>query len=556
MRLFLDIGHCDRSAKRGVLSGRTIAIVSDTAVDHGALFACAEGLADRPDVEQAAKTAASALGDAYYLAVETDTPRHALEEAFEGANQEVRTGGERGRAAALAAVVLQGRHAVIGHAGNVRVWRCRDQQLKQLTRDHLAPRALRRVDVTRACGLTDALEAEYCEDTLQEGDVLLVTSAGVHDVLPGATMLGILQSDRTAQQMADLLTQHAMAARASSYVGACVARVEKLPPPSTETTAGTMLPMVALPTLDTTIDDFVIEKLILKSRRFHLYRAEDRETGATVALRFPDPASTNSARAFLRAERLARRIDSPFILRPMVLRPGRRTALYSAIEYRHAENLEKRIRRKHGLPLLEALQLGEQLLAALETLHANGVTDCDLRAQNIFYDRFTHQLWMLGLTLDRDETAPTDARKARSSTLSYRAPELFGDDMASERSDIYAAGVTVYRMLTADYPYGRIRASADWEDARHYKPLRQHKESLPGTLNAILERACAVDPKQRYASVAEFGAELNAARAQFAADTPAASTYSDTQADGTRWSWWLAGALAAGLIAYLFFALR
>jgi len=557
MRLFLDIGHCDRSAKRGVLTGRTIAIVSDTAEsDRGALLACAEGLVDRPDAEPAAKSAATAVGDTYYLAAETDTPRDALEEAFAGANVEVKNGGERGRAAVAAAAVLHGRNVVVGNVGNVRVWCCRDQQIKQLTRDHLEPRALRRAEITRAFGLSDALEAEYREDTLKEGDVLLVTSAGVHEVLAGATILGILQSDRTAQQMADLLTQRAMEARSGSYVGACVARVEKLPAPTATGSPGTTLPVIDVPKAGENVDGFVIEKVILKSRRFQMLRAEDRESGETVALRFPKPGSTDNARAFLRAERLARRIDSPYILRPLALRTGRRTALYSAIEYRHSENLETRIRRKNGLPLAQVLQLGEQLLAALEALHTNGVFDCDLCARNMFYDKFTQRLWLLGLTLDRDETESDNTRKSRSGTLSYRAPELFADATASERGDIYAAGVTIYRMAAADYPYGKIRAPADWTESRRYRPLQQHNKALPRELDAVLERACALEPPRRFGSVAQFAAALSAIQAQSAATDLSESGSVKPSGGGAPWSWWVAAALAAGLVAYLLFALR
>jgi serine/threonine protein phosphatase PrpC len=557
MRLFLDIGHCDRSVRRGVLAGRTIAIVSDavTGSDHGALLACAEGLAERPDPERAAKTATTALGDTYYTAVETDAPQNALTEAFDAANIAVRSGGDRGRAAVLGGLVLHGRRWVVGHIGNVRVWRYRDQQIKQITGDHLVPRALRQTEVTRACGLAETVAPECDSGALQEGDVFLISSPGVHEVLPGPTILGVLQSDHTAQQMAELLTQRAISARATGYVGACVARVEKLPPPSADTSAAVTLPIAALPKPGEILDGFVVEKLTLRSRRFRLYRALDRESGETVTLRFPDPMFPNGTQAFLREERITRRIESPFILRPIALRQGRRTALYSALEHRRTEILASRIRRKHGLPLAETLHLGEQLLAALETLHGHGVIHRDVHPHSLFYDKYTRQLWMLGLGIEHGNAAAETSETPRASILSYWAPELFGGADTTERSDIYAAGATIYRMMSAAYPYGKIRSPADWRAARSYKPLRDRDAALPGELDVVLERACAVDPQQRYASAAQFTAALTVVRAKSVPERTSDAAV-DVTGRPARWPWWLAGALAVGLAAYLYFTLR
>lgn len=554
MCLFLDIGHCDGSAKRGAVPGKTIATVSEFigGTDHGALLGCAAGVVERPDAEEAARSAAAAAGEVYYAAVEAASPRQALSEALNAANMAVRTGGERGRAAAFVAVALRGRHWVVGHAGNVRAWQCRDARIRQLTRDHVLPHALRRAELTRGCGLADILEPEYGEGELQEGDIYLLTSAGVHDALSGSAILGVLESDRTAQQMADALLQQALTAGASGYLGACVARVEKLPPETATASEPAALPILDPPQPGAVVDGFAIEKLMIKSRHHRLYWAKDRESGETVALRFPPPASAASARSFLREEWAARQIESPFILKPLTVRPGRRTSLYSVIEYRNTENLAKRIRRKRGLPLSEALRLGSQLLAGMETLHGQGLLHRDIRANSLLYDKINGQLWMLGLGTQRADARPEEVGKLRSSTLSYWAPELFGDSAVSESGEIYAAGVTLYRMLTAKYPYGRIRSPDDWKQPRAYVPLGHYRDDVPEVLDDVLRRACAIHPADRYATVAQLTAALDTAAAQ--ARPPAAPA--SGRGVLAHWPAWLAAGLVAGLAAYLYFALR
>lgn len=552
MFLFLDIGHCDGSTKRGALPGKTLATVSEfvAGTDAGALLGCAAGVIERPDAEEAARSAATATGEMYFTAIEAASAQEALSEALSAANAAVRTGGERGRAAAVAAVVLQGSRWVVGHAGDVRAWQYRDARIRQLTRDHVVPRPLRRAELTRGCGLAETFEPEYDEGELREGDIYLLTSAGVHDALSGSTILGILESDRTAQQIADALVQQALVARASSYLGVCVARVEKLPP-KTAANEPAPLPILDPPRPGAVVDAFVIEKLMVKSRRYRVYRAKDKESGETVALRFPLPGPAASAQAFLREEWAARQVESPFILKPVAVRPGRRTSLYSIIEYRNTENLAKRIRRKGGLPLSEALRLGGQLLAGIETLHAQGLLHRDIRANSLLYDKINGQLWMLGLGTPRTDARPEKTGKSRSSTLSYWAPELFGNASASERSDLYAAGVTLYRMLTAKYPYGRIRSPDDWKQPRAYVPLGDVRENLPEALDDVLRRACAPQPTDGYATVAQFTAALDSVAAQ--ARPMGAATRRSRRA---HWPAWLAAGLAVALAIYLYFVLR
>src|SRR4051812_41445292 len=120
MRLLLDIGQCERSAKRGAHVGSCLATVAD-AGGHAALLACAEGVAERPDAARAAKSATAALEDIYQSAADARSPRETLQEGLGAADRAVRGTGERGRAAAVAALVLHGRHWYAGHAGHVRV---------------------------------------------------------------------------------------------------------------------------------------------------------------------------------------------------------------------------------------------------------------------------------------------------------------------------------------------------------------------------------------------------------------------------------------------------
>lgn len=561
MQLFLDTGHSERTTRRPLPRGACLEIVPDTGRDggRGALLACAEGVPELPDAEKAARIAITALADSYYAAPEGWALRQALEESVRAAHQAVLAGGERGRAAVFAALVLRGRRWLAVHVGHARIWLFRDHELKLLTHDHLQPRPRRRPEIAKALGLTAELEADYRAGELAEGDVFLLTTPGTHELLDAAHIRGILDSDAGAEQIAEALVARALESGSAGYAGVCAVRVEKLPPESVADTRECVadLAFVDPPPVGGTIDGFRIEKLVYRSRRFRIYKATDGESKATVALKFPDSSCGNdpeSARSFLREEWIGRRIDNPYLVKTLRPRPGRRRALYVVTDYHEGEPIAKRIRRKGGLPVDEALRLTEQLLEALEALHGHGVIHRDLRVNHLLYDKANRRLLVLGLGESRIEALKDGAEGSATSAWSYQAPELFEGKGANERTDVYAAGVTLYRMITGEYPYGKICAPR-WE-GRAYRPMGEWKPEVPEALEEVVRRACEVNPSDRFASAAQFASALARAGAALSGNRYETQPRSENITRAGPWTWVALASLLTGLVAYLVVALR
>src|SRR5207244_703572 len=87
------------------------------------------------------------------------------------------------------------------------------------------------------------------------------------------------------------------------------------------------------------------------------------------------------------------------------------------------------------------------------------------------------------------------------------APELFSGRAGDEFSGLFALGVTVYRMFSAAYPYGEIEP---FSRPRFGKPvsLSRYRPDLPAWLDAVIGKALAADPTQRFGDVIEFAHEL------------------------------------------------
>jgi protein phosphatase len=530
---------------------------------HGALLALADGLTERPDPEGAAADAIAALAASYSKTPESWPLERALRESFDLAHRKVLAGEERGRAAALSALVLRDRRWVTAHVGDTRVWRLRDGELKVLTQDHITPRVGRRYAVNQACGLDGGCALDVDSGELAAGDVFLITSNAVHAALTGTQVLSCLMADTSAQQMADCLTRQAYAAGARGNVSAGAVRIEAVPEDENRSPdeALAQLPVVDPPQVGTLIDGFRVEKLVHQSRLYYLYRAVDLDNDATVALKFPNPKLARSESfidSFLHEEWIAKRVNNPHLVEPLTLKPGRRRALYCAMAYHRAENLSRRITRKGGLRTDEARLIMTQLLEALEQLHAEGVIHHDIRPKNLLYDKRKKQLLLMGLGSSYIHALGDNAvsMPAVQGSASYRAPELFAGAPPSVQTDVYAAGVTLYRMLTDHYPYGHIKG-VDNAPTGDMVPPTRYQPDMPTWLEDVLARACALNPAVRYQSAREF------ARAMTTAETvpgskpaPAPSTPTATRAPFRMWEWLFVGLLALGLVGYVLYALR
>lgn len=563
MSLYLDTGYSSSKRTRDGIAESCLVVVPNTSAQmiHGALLAVAEGLAERPDPDNASHDALRALGESFYSTPENWNLEQSLRESFSAANQSVLTLGERRRAASLTALVLRHRRWTFAHAGDTRLWLLRDHQLRLLTQDHVTPRISRRPVPSRACGLDNRIEPDIDSGELADGDVFLLTTGGVHLTLDGAIIMSCLISDAPTQSMADNLINRVASIDSRALAAVSVARIEKLPP---ETAADMVenisrLPVIAPPEPGAEIDRFVIEALLHKSRQYRLYRAQDQESGSTVVLKFPNPRHARDpgfADSFLREEWIGKRLDSPYLVKTLPMRAGRRHALYSMMAYQPGENLSERIKRKGHLTVREAVRYAGQLLEALEQMHRQGIVHGDVRAKNINIDKQKRQLFLLGLGTTHIEPlgSMTQSPETPKSAVTHYAPELFSGAPKSPKTDLYAAGVTLYRMLTGRYPYGRISSRDEAPQGEVIPPSRYNNE-VPYWLEQALARACAPDPDDRFESAGEFAdalAELSGADPR--RHKPAAA--STSLPASMRWEWLLLAGAIAALVVYLFLALR
>jgi len=113
------------------------------------------------------------------------------------------------------------------------------------------------------------------------------------------------------------------------------------------------------------------------------------------------------------------------------------------------------------------------------------------------------KLRILDLGVAHCPACPRGRAEENPGTPSYMAPELFSGAAPGMHSDLYAAGVTLYHLLTRKYPYGEIEAFQHPRFADPVPPSR-YRPDIPGWLENALLKACARLPEERFETAEEF----------------------------------------------------
>ena len=161
----------------------------------------------------------------------------------------------------------------------------------------------------------------------------------------------------------------------------------------------------------------------------------------------------------------------------------------------------------------EAAGIGVDLCRALAAVHAADLMHGDVKAHNVMRAAGGRTVLMdfgTGKELRTGSDSRTPGAGDFAGTPLYVAPEVFEGQPRTKRSEIYSLGVLLYHLVTDAYPVeGRSRADLELAHARgDRKHLRDLRPDLPEAFVVAVERALAVNPDERYASVGAFEAAL------------------------------------------------
>lgn len=477
----------------------------------GALLAVADGISGGAGGAEAAEMTVRTLSADYYATPDTWTVQHALDKVIQAANRWVLSQARKhshmaGMATTLSLMVLRGQRYVLAHVGDTRIYRLREQSMQCLTTDHVWDRPDMRHVLKRAVGLDDQLSVDYAEGLLQTGDVYAIVSDGVWAALGEADIHKVLMLYHTPQLMAEHLTNQALEKGGQDNASAVVVRIDQVGQDHlTDMLADALsLPVPAKLAIGDQLDGFTVTKILHDSRVSLLYQVRN-PTGQLFVLKTLQPARADdktSCEALLNEEWLAKRVVSQCVPQVLPLTREQRSALYYVMTWHEGATLQQRLEAGHHFTMNGVANIGQDLLRGLSMLHRLNIVHRDIKPANIHIGS-DNRLRILDLGVALNTTLPMPEQMENPGTPSFMSPELFDGKVADRQADIYAAGVTLYHLLTRKYPYGEIEP---FQSPRFGEPIRpsRYRPEIPAWLENVILKAIARKPADRFETAEEM----------------------------------------------------
>lgn len=241
-----------------------------------------------------------------------------------------------------------------------------------------------------------------------------------------------------------------------------------------------------------------------------VYRARQLDLDRTVALKLIAPSLAQDPafrERFIRESRVAASLDHPNVI-PVFSAGEEDGVLYLAMRHVVGDDLRTLVRREGPLDGPRAAQITRQLGAALDAAHVRGIVHRDVKPANVLLGEGDHvYLTDFGLTKRADSAGGQTRAGGWVGTLGYVAPEQIRGERVDARTDVYALGCVLFHALSGAPPYGHESDEATMWAHLHdpTPPLPDDAPACSPELDAVIARALAKDPADRFPSAGDLG---------------------------------------------------
>ncbi len=491
----------------------------------GAVAIIADGVSAAEAGKEASETCVRNFLADYFSTPDTWTVKKSTTQVLVALNRWLFSRGQhfrdaqKGFVSTLSCIIFKSHSAHIFHVGDSRIYRFRAGVLQQLTRDHRTVINAEQSYLVRAMGLDVSLDVDCKTIDLEEKDIFLLSTDGLHDFVSDEQLSHFLQAGGDDYE---LLSQQLLALAAANQsddnISCQLLRIDSLPAQNINDACQKLgaLPFPPHLTSGMEIDGYRVEKELHASSRSQVYLVRDLESNQLLCMKTPsinfcdDPAYIER---FILEAWIGSRIHNAHVVK--VIAPNKpKSCLYYLMEYIDGETLNHWI-KKNPLPSVQTvIYMVEQICKGLRAFHRRETLHQDLRPANIMVDRHGEiKIIDFGSCLVKGiaEISSPIARENILGTAEYSAPETILAGKSDEKSDVFSLAVIVFEMLTGSAPFDGKLANCRTERAylnTRYTSTYELNPLVPFWVDGAIRKGLRYDLERRHADVSEFLHEL------------------------------------------------
>ena len=494
----------------------------NTLTTKGIAIAIADGVSSSKAAREASQTAITGFLCDYYATPDTWRTQQSAIRVIQSLNSSLWGRSQNsiygeGYLTTFSALVLKGDTGFIFHVGDTRVYRLRDNNLEQLTRDHTQRIDKHTTHLSRAMGADPYLEVDMHSFELQLGDIFILSSDGIHEAIPAHEFkTHLLNGCNNLDALANHLLQQALHCGSDDNLSVQLVRIENLGTSGQDDAVKVLsrLPFPPILSPGQNIDGLTIKKILHESTRSQVYLVENEKTQLMVmktpSVLFQDDKAY--IERFVMEAWIGARIQSPGVVR-VIAASESRSCLYYLTEYLPGPTLTQLLKERGILSITDAVELVEGLIRGIRGFHRKDTLHQDLKPDNIVISAKGPMIvdfgscWVAGV----QEAGTPIVRDLVLGTLDYSAPEYRYGGKVGPASDQFSLAVLLYEMLTGKLPYGSAYGKAmDLKSFQrlHYISAMKHNPLVPYWLDKALEKALAIHPNSRYEALSEWLQDL------------------------------------------------